>query len=750
MKNFLCVLITLLISQLAPAQTKMLSIEDAVLGQRTFLAPKRLNQLGWIPGTDCYYYYESSGKDKAMLIFSAAKNSLLRKITTRTINQVLLNQHYPDTLTEFPWTEWVGASSFFFGYKKDTLIFLPKESEFTMHTSKHPDNDIVNLTDNVLPPGAENVDYAGGHIGSWPAFTKGNNLFVRYLSQNYPNVLQVVNISSDTNRNILYGHSVHREEWGIDKGTFWSPSYHYLAFYRMDQSMVTDYPIVDLTQQPAKEESIKYPMAGGTSHQVTIGVFDLKTQKTVYLKTGEPKDHYLINPEWSPDEKHVYVAILNREQDHLWFNSYNATSGEFEKTLFEETNDKYVHPMHPPLFVKNHPDLFIWQSERDGYNNLYLYKTDGTLVRQLTNYAAPNVKRAYYTIVTDVLGFDEKGANIYYQAVNSKNLLGREIRVVAIDGSSDNAISTGDGTHTAVLSPGGKYLIDTYSSVSVPREISIIDKKGKKIQTLLTAENPLKDYKLGQIRLFSIKAADNTTDLFCRMTLPVDFDSTKKYPAIVYLYNGPNVQLVTNSWLAGSDLWYQYMAEHGFIVFTVDGRGSYNRGLAFEQCTFRHLGTEEMNDQLKGVDYLKSKPYVDASRLGVFGWSYGGFMTTSLMTRHAGVFKCAVAGGPVIDWSYYEVMYTERYMDTPQENPDGYKENSLLNYAQNLKGKLLIIHGTSDPVVVWQHSLLFLKKCVEKGTYPDYLVYPGHEHNVLGKDRAHLFHKITDYFMQNL
>jgi dipeptidyl-peptidase-4 len=219
---------------------------------------------------------------------------------------------------------------------------------------------------------------------------------------------------------------------------------------------------------------------------------------------------------------------------------------------------------------------------------------------------------------------------------------------------------------------------------------------------------------------------------------------------LVYLYNGPHSQMVTNSWMAGGELWYQYMAEKGFMVFTVDGRGTSYRGKAFEQATHRQLGTKEMEDQLKGVDYLKSLLYVDASRIGVHGWSFGGFMTTSLMTRHPGVFKVGAAGGPVIDWTYYEIMYTERYMDSPQDNKEGYEKNNLLNYVDKLKGKLLMIHGAQDPVVVWQHSILYQKKAVDKGIQLDYYVYPGHEHNVLGKDRGHLMEKITDYFIDNL
>jgi dipeptidyl-peptidase-4 len=259
----------------------------------------------------------------------------------------------------------------------------------------------------------------------------------------------------------------------------------------------------------------------------------------------------------------------------------------------------------------------------------------------------------------------------------------------------------------------------------------------------------MKDYKLGKLSIFKLKS-EVGDDLYCRMIKPVDFDSTKKYPVLVYLYNGPGVQLINNTWNGAGDMWLQYMAEHGFVVFTIDGRGSDNRGLAFEQATFRHLGQVEMKDQMVGVNYLKSLKYVDDSRMGLMGWSYGGFMTTSIMTTYPDVFKVAVAGGPVIDWSYYEVMYTERYMDTPKENPDGYKETSLLDKVDKLKGKLMLIHGTQDNVVVWQHSLMFLKTAVDKGKQIDYFVYPGHEHNVIGKDRVHLFDKISEYFISNI
>lgn len=310
-------------------------------------------------------------------------------------------------------------------------------------------------------------------------------------------------------------------------------------------------------------------------------------------------------------------------------------------------------------------------------------------------------------------------------------------------------LTEGNGFHNAVVSKKGDYVIDAFSSCYTPGEYRVVNTTSGKSQLFYKAENPIKEYKTGSWRLFTIKN-NAGQDLWCRLFRPVDFDSTKKYPVLVYLYNGPHSQLVTNRWMAGGELWYQYMAQKGFIVFTLDGRGTSYRGKEFEQAIHRQLGTVEMEDQLKGVEYLKSLPYVDASRLGVHGWSFGGFMTTSLMTRNPGIFKVGACGGPVIDWSYYEIMYGERYMDTPQENKEGYDKNNLLNYVDKLKGRLLMIHGAQDPVVVWQHSILYQKKAVDKGVQLDYYVYPGHEHNVLGKDRAHLMEKICNYFIDNL
>jgi dipeptidyl-peptidase-4 len=455
------------------------------------------------------------------------------------------------------------------------------------------------------------------------------------------------------------------------------------------------------------------------------------------MKTGEKnKDHYLTCVTWSPDQKYIYIAILNRGQDHLLLNKYDAATGEKVRTLFEESDPKYVHPTHSLAFAPGHDDEFIWWSERDGYQHLYLYKTNGSLIRQLTK---------GQWVVNEIAGFNQAAGKVIV-TTSKESPMEKHIYAVGLDDGSMNRIDKEPGMHNATCSADGKYVLDVYSAAGIPKNSVVHATNGSATVTLIKADNTLAGYDRPEIKNVKIKAADGRTDLYGKLILPVNFDKNKKYPVIVYLYNGPNVQLLHNSFPESGNLWYEYMAQHGYIVFTMDGRGSWNRGLAFEQATFRHLGDAEMADQLKGVEYLKSLPYVDSKRMGVHGWSFGGFMTTSLMLKHPDVFKCAVAGGPVMDWKMYEVMYTERYMDTPAENPEGYENANLLDKVKGLKGKLLLIHGTSDDVVVWQHSLDFLKNCVDEGVQVDYFAYPGHEHNVRGKDRVHLMQKISDYF----
>ena len=559
-------------------------------------------------------------------------------------------------------------------------------------------------------------------------------------------------ITDDGGNGIVYGQTVHRSEFGITKGLFWSPKGNKLAFYRKDEKRVTDYPIFSIKPRPAKADEFKYPMAGDSSHTVSIGIFDRNSDVgALYLKTEGPYDQYLTNITWSPDERSVYVAWVNREQNHMQLRQYNAETGELMGVLFEEKHDKYVEPENGPAFLPGSNNAFIWQSERDGYNHLYVYEND--TLRQLT-------KGDW--IVTEFLGFDASGK---YALVNSTldgiggNALERTPLLIDIKTGDYFELSVGFGMNSPSWHSKIGILTVSFSNLSTPGSVYAIDINDfinnmsntieVKATLLEEIENPASEFEIGLISLSSIQ--NDGIQLFTRTYYPANFDPKKQYPAVVYVYGGPHAQMIQNKWLGGGNLWMAYMASKGYIVFTLDNRGSANRGFDFENAIHRQVGELEMRDQLAGLNYLKGLNYIDTNRIGVHGWSFGGFMTTSLMTRHPGKYKVGVAGGPVIDWKYYEIMYTERYMDMPSENPEGYKKNSLLQYAPDLSGRLLMIHGADDNVVVWQHSLMFLDKCVKANNANlDYFVYPGHEHNVIGRDRVHLYKKVSQYFFDHL
>ena len=543
-------------------------------------------------------------------------------------------------------------------------------------------------------------------------------------------------LTTDGSREIAYGEAVHRNEFGIEDGIFWSPDKSKMAFYRMDQSMVTDYPQVNIFGRIAECEPDKYPMAGETSHVVTVGIYDVASNKTIYLNTGDPTDRYFTNISWSPDAKTVYMFELNRDQNDCRLVSYDAQTGERQRELYKETHEKYVEPLHPIVFLPWDATKFVMQSQRDGYNHLYLYSTDGKLIRQLT-------KGEW--VVMELIGFNEKAKSIIY-ASNEVHPIQRNLFTVNVKNGKRKALDNGRGWHNAQLSPSGRTLLDNYSEPDVPRKIVVTNTETGKSRDLFTAKDPWAGYDVPTYESGSIKAADGKTDLYYRLVKPTGFDPQKKYPTVVYVYGGPHAHNIGASWHYASRSWETYMAQKGYVLFILDNRGSENRGREFEQATFRQLGQIEMQDQMKGVEFLKTLPFVDQERMGVHGWSFGGYMTITLMVNHPEVFKVGVAGGPVIDWKWYEVMYGERYMDTPQSNPDGYAKTSLLARAKDLKGKLQIITGYNDPTVVPQHCLSFIAECIKAGTQPDFFAYPGEPHNMRGHQSVHLHERITQYF----
>ena len=570
--------------------------------------------------------------------------------------------------------------------------------------------------------------------------TKGQSLYIAKAEGD------TILVAESENSQITYGQVVSRNEFGIDGGTFWSPSRDKLAFYRKDESKVTTFPLLDITSRTGSLVEIKYPMAGMGSENVQLGVYDLATAKTIYVKAEEfGYDKYLTNITWSPDGSKIFIQVLDRSQKHMKLNMYDAATGDLIKTILTEDNEKYVEPQDPIWFIKGSNNLFLYRTDnRDGYRNLYLCDTEGN-IRRLTEtdadvaYIANDGKYVWYTSA-EVSPVENHLFRISVKIPSSLKDLSK------VKFGKAEQLTKAEGWHSITMSPNLTEYVDMWSNVTTPRVTDLCSSDGKLIKNLLTAEDPTLDYAYTEINLGTIKSADGLYDNYYRMIKPLNFDPSKKYPTIVYVYGGPHSQMVTNTYLANLRRWEMHMAQRGYLVYVQDNRGTSNRGAAFEKAIHGQCGQAEMADQMEGVKMLMSLPYVDKDRIGVHGWSYGGFMTISLITNYPEVFKVAVAGGPVIDWKWYEVMYGERYMDNPETNPEGYAKTSLINKAKDLKGKLLICQGAIDPVVVWEHSLSFVRECVKNNVQVDYFPYPCAEHNVMGKDRVHLNDKITMYF----
>ena len=699
-----------LISNLVVAQQKEMTLEDAILGAYSSLRPETMNGLSWKNETTFTFV-----KNDTLRASTVKKSGPLPVICLDGLNAIIKPGN---DFRRFPSYSWL----------KNELLLVQAQNSFY----------VLNLNENKLeykielPGNAENAVFC--ETGKFAAFTKNDDLFASFYDG------RTVQITSDGGNGIVNGKTVHRSEFGITNGIFNSPNGNYIAFYRKDETMVRDYPLVDFMAREAEYTPVKYPMAGMTSHHVTVGIYGIQSEKTTFLQTGEPLDHFLTNIAWSPNEETIYLKELNREQNHMQLNAYEAASGKKIKTLFEERSETYVEPLYPIRFSERDENEFYELSRKDGWFHLYKYNTKGELLQQIT-------KGEWE--VTNILGFDEKEKTVFVEATKDSPV---ENHVYSVDIKSGDMkkLTLGEGVHHGVLSPGSAYVLDNWRGPSLPNVVDLLSTKGSIVRNLHSAANPLVSFNLGNNSLVTLKTADGKNDLYGRIIKPANFDPSKKYPVVVYVYGGPHSQMVNKSWNYGAQWWQYYMAAQGYVAFTLDGRGTNMRGRDFETAIHRQLGILETEDQMQGIEYLKSLPFVDAGRIGVHGWSYGGFMTLNLMLRHPETFKVGVAGGPVVDWAMYEIMYGERYMDTPQENPEGFAETNMENHVAKLNGKLMLIHGVQDETVVMQHSMKFLRECVKQNKQVDFFAYPTHPHNVRGKDRLHLMEKVSRYFMENL
>lgn len=696
--------VSLFIPLIAQAQLKKLTLEEAVLQQGRAFRADGLTGFQWIPNTNKYVYYtEAWTKMKSASVVNDNATDLL---TLAELNSALGTK-----LRNFFGLQWMDSTTFMVSEngKYYTYNVATKTGKLSLQTSENAANTTFDNNKTNL------------------AFTEDNNLYF------VNNKGEKITVTNETNKGIVSGQSIARNEFGINGGIFWSPKASYLAYYQKDETEVADYPLLDINETPGKLVNIKYPMIGQKSEKPRVGIYHVATGKTVFITPKGNQDNYLTNLSWTPDEKFVLIAELNRGQNDMNLNLYEANTGAFIRTVLNEKNPRWVEPEHEAFFPNAQSNNFVWFSEKDGFQNLYYYTLEGKLIKQLTN---------NLFVAREIIGTNTSGTEIYFKATgpNPTNML-----VYKVDLKGKQSLITKDqGVHNVVPSADGNWFFDEFSNHDTPSKSLMYD-KNLKAKTLLVSKNKYEGYEIGSAEINTIKAADGITNLYTRLIKPSNFDPNKKYPVLVYVYGGPHAQMITNSFLDGANLWMYWMAEQGYLVFTVDNRGSDNRGFAFESVIHRNLGNNEMEDQLQGVAHLKSLPFVDGNRLAVHGWSYGGFMTTSLMLRKPDTFKVGVAGGPVIDWKWYEVMYGERYMDTPTENATGFEENTVYNYVKNLKGKLLLIHGTNDDVVVEQHNLSLVKKFVEAGKQIDYFPYPMHKHNVAGKDRVHLIQKVLTY-----
>ena len=713
LRSSLLIGLLLLTGTLMGQTKKSFTLDDLMWGGSNYwnLQPKNLYTAFWGPKllqlevdavktcTD-----EQGKRVKAQTLFTAADVKALINDGTkgRGLNLMQASFPYPDKTLALLQTN---RSNLLYDWKKKVIVWQAERDTLRAH-------------EEFNTPSRSEV------------YTKNFDLYLRTADG------KAHRITTDGSKDIVYGQAVHRDEFGIKKGAYFSPSGQLLAYYRMDQSMVEDYPLVDIFTREAKLDAIKYPMAGMTSHKVTVGIYNPKTEQTVWLQAGDPTDRYFTNISWAPDEKTIYMIEMPRSQKKTELVAYDVATGQRKGVLYTETHEKYVHPMHPLTFLPWDSSKFIYQSEKDGYNHLYLFDTKGKELKQIT-------KGEF--VVLDLVGFNTKTKSVIIQS-NEAHPLHHNYYAVNIDNGKRTLLDNGKGLHRATLSPDGTMLFDRWSEPDVFRKIAVRNTATANATLLQTDASPWQAYNVPEISSGSLTAADGHTKLFYRLVKPVNFDPNKKYPTVVYVYGGPGVRNVDASWNYAARSWEIYMAQKGYVIFVLDNRGSSERGFAFETATYHRLGQEEMKDQMRGVDYLKSLSYVDADRIGVHGWSFGGFMTTSLITNYPDVFKVGVAGGPVIDWKYYEAMYGERYMGKPQENPEGYAQSSLLNKAKDLKGRLQIIIGYNDPVCVPQHSLAFLRACEDAGTQPDFFTYPGQGHNMMGKDMVHLHERITRYF----
>lgn len=575
--------------------------------------------------------------------------------------------------------------------------------------------------------------------GTKVAFVRENNLFIKDLLKGTE---ERITDDGEPNRIINGGTDwVYEEEFAFAQAFFWSPDSKTIAYYKFDESEVPVYSMTMYEGLYPTQYQYKYPKAGEKNATVSIHLYHLEGKKTVNVALGSEKDQYIPRIKWTRDPRVLCVLRMNRHQNKLEYLSADAETGSTSVILTEE-NKYYININDDLTFLKD-GKRFLISSEKDGFNHLYLYNIKGELIRQLT--------KGNWEI-TKLYGLSEKDGTIYYQSTESSPLQ-RDVYALNINGKNKRRLSTTLGTNTATFSTDFSYYILNHSDTNTPPYITLNNNKGNVIRVLEDnkgAKETAQRFGIKGSEFFQFSTADGV-QLNGYLIKPNDFDAHKKYPVLMYVYGGPGSQNVADSWSNSRSIWFNYLAQKGYIVACIDNRGTGFRGQAFQKSTYLNLGKLETEDQLAGAKWLGRQPFVDSTRIGIWGWSYGGYMASLCITKGADVFKLAIAVAPVTTWRYYDSIYTERYLRTPQENPEGYDNNSPINFANNIKGKFLLIHGTGDDNVHFQNSVMFSEAIIQANKPFEQAYYPNKNHGISGGNTSlHLYHKMTDFILHNL
>ena len=702
---------------------KHLAVEH-IYGKEKFES-KSLDGVQWTPDGKGFTYLQRNEENESLDIWyydlgSEERRCLVNSEEVHVLGERKREKRY--TLDNYIWSP--SGTDILFPYDEDLYLY---------HLSS---GDLKQLTEDEEKERDPHFSPDGRRV----AFLKNQNLYVLELENG-----SVTQLTEQGTEHLLVGRFdwVYEEEFDIRTGFFWSHDGKHIAYYQVDERQTPEFPIVDFIPVHNEIQPVRYPKPGDDNSVVNIGVVSIERPlSTVWMDTGDEIDIYIPRLQWLPDGERLAIQRLNRSQNKLELIVADARSGQSRIVLTEEAKNGWLEPNDDVTFLKKE-EAFIWASQREGFSHLYLYDLEGRLVQQLTNGNWD---------VTELVAVDEDEGLVYFIATE-KNIFERHFYQVHLGGTGLRRLTNGDGSHSINMEPDCTYYLDTFSNNTTPPNISLYAKDGelKKIVEPNEMDELLEEYALSPPEFLTVPS-DNGAQLNAFLIKPPDFNPSEKYPVLIYTYGGPCSQIVRNSWGGGiGRLWHQLMAQKGYIIFGLDNRGTGGRGTEWMRTVYRNLGEYEVRDNVSGVKYLRTLPYVDENRIGIWGWSYGGYTTCMCMLKEPEYFKVGVAVAPVTDWKNYDTIYTERYMDTPEDNPEGYQTSSAMQYADQLEGKLLLVHGSSDDNVHLANTMQLVEALQNAGRQFDLMIYPGKAHSIRGEDaQVHLFEMITEYFLENL